>query len=38
MIDKNFDLFPIEKIGEGGNGLVMKFFDKKSWKFYASKF
>lgn len=27
MIDQNYDLNEIEKIGEGGNGLVIKCFD-----------
>ena len=37
MIDKNFELIEIEKIGEGANGKVLKYFDQKSWKFYAVK-
>ena len=37
MIDKNYKLRVIEKIGEGGNGVVMKYFDENKWKPYALK-
>ncbi len=37
MIDKNYELKEIETMGKGGNALVLKCFDKKSWKFYALK-
>jgi hypothetical protein len=37
MIDKNYELKEIEPLGKGGNALVLKCFDKKSWKFYALK-
>ena len=37
MIDMNFELKELEKIGKGTFGRVIKCFDKKSWKFYAMK-
>jgi hypothetical protein len=31
MIDRNYKLKEIETLGEGGNGLVLKCFDKTRW-------
>lgn len=37
MLDNNYELTEIEPLGKGGNGIVLKCFDKKTWKFYALK-